>query len=173
MDSLYFKNELLVNPYYDSTWAVVWLGFSYLDTFTCRIFLLRCFITCFKALHLQKEYNAVNNAYFMYLDQKVIINSLNCFCTNFVVCEVKASHLLFKFQFWIDRWASLKHTSVISTTLNIEWVCPGALFPENYLICILLSCLKEEKEMEAYGLAKRDTKKLTSTSSYSCLALIQ
>lgn len=29
---------------------------------------------CFKALHLQKKENAVNIAYFMYLDQTVISN---------------------------------------------------------------------------------------------------
>lgn len=74
--------------------------------------------------------------------KRLQVTSLVCFGISFVVCEVNISHLLFKFQFWVNPWTSLKCTSVTSTTLKTQCIHPGAPFTENYLICVLLSCWK-------------------------------
>lgn len=113
---------------------MVWLGFSYLDTFTSRIFLLRSFTMCFKVLHLQKEKTAVNNAYFMYLDQKVTSKLFKVSLHQFCWTKSKNNPICFSNpHFKIDNRTSLKHTSVISTNLNIQCVCPGSLFSEKQL----------------------------------------
>lgn len=83
---------------------------------------------CFKALHLQKKKNAVNIAYFMYLDQKARSNEDKSDFAPILWCPVKPSDLSsLCFSLNLTVKMSLKWNSVTLQVWHAQLFLSGAV----------------------------------------------